>query len=60
MCWSITVSDTCECHYHGTKSCSNLNGLCECKAGYTGFDCKTCAEFYAEKNDPGICEGQYF
>ena len=44
----------------GTKSCSNVNGLCECKNGYAyvDADCKTCDTGYAMEN--GYCKGQFF
>jgi len=49
---------SCDCYDFGTKSCSNLNGVCECKEGYDGYNCETCADFYS-KNSGGECKGQY-
>ena len=46
----------CDCYVAGTIACSTLNGICECKDGYQGYNCEDCTPLYL-KDDFGICQG---
>ena len=46
----------CDCYVAGTIACSTLNGICECKDGYQGYNCEDCTPLYL-KDDFDLCQG---
>jgi formylglycine-generating enzyme required for sulfatase activity len=40
---------------NGQGTCNNHDNLCTCEAAYSGDNCESCASFYQDMDEDGIC-----